>query len=662
MSKFNLIMPDGSNKVFEEGTTPLIIAKNISISLAKKALIAKIDKKYIGLNKPINVSGHFKLITKDDGISLSILRYSTSLLLASALRHFYPKINFGIAESTTNGFYYDTDNLTEAKKQVSVDEFPKIENEMKKISKANLVINTRLISKDKALEIFRDDPYKTALVKGKSDNQKISIVEIGNYIDLKFNETVPSTNWIKHFALTSVAGAYWRGKSDNPMMQRIYGISEWKNSGLLKQKNILEERRQRDHRTIGKQMDLFFISQEIGAGLPIWLPNGAAIRRTIEAYLIEKERQHGYMHVYTPVISNLDIYKRSGHWDHYRDDMFPPMISSEGEKLELRPMNCPSHIEVYEHKPRSYRDLPFRVAEFGQMHRWEKSGALTGLSRVREMVLNDGHTFVSPEQVEPEFKKILKLIREVYADFGFTDKDYRFRLSYRDTENKAKYFDDDAMWDHAQKALKGAMDDMGLDYFEANGEAAFYGPKLDVQFKTALGNEETMSTIQLDFLLPERFDLGYTGKDNKSHRPVMIHRGVVGTMERFVAFLIEKYQGRFPTWLAPVQAVIIPVNHDKHKAYGEKLHQELMKRGLRVNFDNRDEKMNYLIRDAQVRLRVPYILVVGNKEINSNSVSVRIRGSKRTKELTIDQFEKLISNDIANYSNGFKKVQETMDK
>ncbi|MHA5155789.1 threonine--tRNA ligase [Oenococcus oeni] len=657
-----ITMPDGTEKEVEQNTKPIEIAESISPSLAKKSVVAKIDDHFVGMNEGIRFSGKFRLVTKGEDEALKVLRHSTTHLLAQALRRLHPKIHFGVGVAIANGFYYDTDDSDESEKQVAADEFPKIEAEMKKLVQANIPIQHQIVSRKEALKIFAEDPYKIALINDFPADQEITIVKQGDYTDLDRGGLVPSTGWIKHFALTSVAGAYWRGMSDNQMMQRIYGLSEWNPENLEAQKKALEERKERDHRTIGKQMELFFTNPEIGAGLPVWLPNGAAIRRTIEDYLVEKERQNGYMNVYTPVVSNLDLYKRSGHWDHYRDDMFPAMTADDGEQLELRPMNCPSHIEIFEHEPRSYRDLPYRIAEFGQMHRWEKSGALTGLSRVREMTLNDGHTVVAPEQVKPEFKGILQLIRDVYHDFGFTDQDYRFRLSYRDPKNTKKYYDDDAMWEHAQAALKRAMDDMGLDYFEAEGEAAFYGPKLDIQFKTALGNEETMSTIQLDFLLPERFDMKYTGEDGKDHRPVLIHRGVVGTMERFVAFLIEKYKGQFPTWLAPVQAVVIPVNYGAHGDYARNIYSKLMKDGRRIKLDNRGEKLGYLIRDAQVNLKTPYILVVGDQELRDNSVTVRFRGSDQTKEMKIDEFEEMINDDVANYSKGSEKVREMLNK
>ncbi|MCT7795655.1 MAG: threonine--tRNA ligase, partial [Lactobacillus crispatus] len=396
-----------------------------------------------------------------------------------------------------------------------------------------------------------------------------------------------------------------------------------------------------------RDFDFFFVDPKVGAGLPYWMPKGATIRRVVERYIIDREVADGYQHVYTPVLMNLDAYKTSGHWAHYRDDMFPPMDMGDGEMLELRPMNCPSHIQIYKHHIRSYRDLPLRVAELGVMHRYEKSGALSGLQRVREMTLNDGHTFVALDQVQTEFAKILKLIMDVYKDFDITD--YYFRLSYRDPKNTDKYFANDEMWERSQKMLKGAMDDLGLDYVEAEGEAAFYGPKLDIQTKTALGNDETMSTIQLDFMLPERFGLTYVGQDGEEHRPVMIHRGIVGTMERFIAYLTEIYKGAFPTWLAPVQVKIIPVNLDAHGEYAEKVRQELAKRGFRAEVDTRNEKMGYKIRESQTQ-KVPYTLVLGDEEMKNGSVNVRRYGTDEEISKSLTDFINEIDADVKSYS------------
>lgn len=645
MSEIKITFPDGSVKPYESGISTLEIAKQISTSLAKKSIAGKFNKKLIGLKDEITSDGVLEIITKDSQESLDILRHSAAHLLAQAVKRLYPKTHFGVGPAIENGFYYDTDR---ADNQISVDEFPAIEAEMKKIVKEDLPIEGREMSRDEALDFFKNDPYKVELINDLPKDEVITAYTQGEFTDLCRGGHVVSTGLIKNFKLTSVAGAYWRGKSSNPMMQRIYGTAFWKAADVDAELLRREEAKERDHRKIGRDLDLFFTSPEVGAGLPVWMPNGATIRRTLERYIVDKELQHGYEHVYTPIMSNLNLYKQSGHWDHYQEDMFPPMDMGDGEFLELRPMNCPSHIQVYKHHVHSYRELPIRIAEVGMMHRYEKSGALTGLSRVREMSLNDGHTFVTLEQVEEEFKSILKLMVEVYADFNITD--YRFRLSYRDPKNTEKYFQDDEMWTRSQKMLKTAMDDMKLDYFEAEGEAAFYGPKLDVQIKTALGGEETLSTIQLDFLLPERFDLTYVGEDGQNtHRPVMIHRGLISTMERFTAYLTELYKGAFPTWLAPKQAVIIPVNQEAHGAYADEILRKLQVMNVRATVDNRNEKMGYLIRDAQTS-KVPYTIVVGDKEKENGTVTVRRYGEEKTTPMPSSEFFDIILSDIANYS------------
>ncbi|WP_288503405.1 threonine--tRNA ligase [uncultured Leuconostoc sp.] len=652
MSEIKLTFPDGAVKEFPAGTTPLVVAESISKSLAKKSVSAKLDGAYVGMHDVIPASGDFQLITTADDEALDLLRHSASHLLAQALKRLpkFANMHFGVGPFIENGFYYDTDNG--AGNQVTVEDFAEIEAMMHKIAKEDLPIVSREVSRDEALAMFADDPYKVELISDLPEDATITIAVQGDHVELDKGGLVPSTGWLKHFKLTSVAGAYWRGNSSNPMMQRVYGIAEWKQADVEAELQRREEAKERDHRTIGRDMDLFFTSQEVGSGLPVWLPNGATIRRQVERYITDKELANGYQHVYTPVLSNLNLYKTSGHWDHYREDMFPPMDMGDGEFLELRPMNCPSHIMVFKHKPRSYRELPIRIAELGMMHRYEKSGALTGLSRVREMTLNDGHTFVEPEKLEEEFKSILTMMMEVYRDFNITD--YRFRLSYRDPKNTEKYFDDDEMWEKSQAQLKRAMDDLGLDYYEAEGEAAFYGPKLDVQTKTALGNEETMSTIQLDFLLPERFNLTYIGADGQdNHRPVMLHRGIVGTMERFTAYLIEMYKGAFPTWLAPLQVQIIPVNLGAHGAYAEQIKKQLQDAGLRANVETKDAKMGYLIREAQTN-KIPYTLVLGDSEVEGQTVTVRKYGEEKTTTMPIADFQAEILADVANYSRNTK--------
>ncbi|MFZ2965917.1 MAG: threonine--tRNA ligase, partial [Leuconostoc falkenbergense] len=646
--EIQLTFPDGAVKSFAAGTKPIEVAAGISKSLAKKAVSAKLNGQYVGMNDAIENDGEFALITTSDDEALELLRHSASHLLAQALKRIpkFANMHFGVGPFIDNGFYYDTDNGSG--NQVSIDDFAEIEAMMHKIVAEDLPIVSREISRDEALTLFKNDPYKIELINDLPADEKITIAVQGDHVELDKGGLVPSTGWVKHFKLTSVAGAYWRGKSSNPMMQRIYGIAEWKQADVDAEVKRREEAKERDHRTIGRDLDLFFTSQEVGSGLPVWLPNGATIRRQVERYIIDKELANGYQHVYTPVLSNLNLYKTSGHWDHYREDMFPPMDMGDGEFLELRPMNCPSHIMVFKHKPRSYRELPMRIAELGMMHRYEKSGALTGLSRVREMTLNDGHTFVEPEKLEEEFKSILTMMMEVYRDFDITD--YRFRLSYRDPKNTEKYFDDDDMWEKSQAQLKRAMDDLNLDYFEAEGEAAFYGPKLDVQTKTALGGEETMSTIQLDFLLPERFNLTYIGADGQgNHRPVMLHRGIVGTMERFTAYLIEMYKGAFPTWLAPLQVQIIPVNVDAHGEYSRDIQQKLQAAGLRAHVETKDAKMGYLIREAQTN-KIPYTLVLGDSEVDGQTVTVRKYGEDKTQTMSFEDFQNIILTDVSHYS------------
>ncbi|HAR0633554.1 TPA: threonine--tRNA ligase, partial [Enterococcus faecium] len=620
-------------------------AESISKSLAKKALAGKVNGKLVDLTRPIEEDASIEIITPDHEDALGLVRHSAAHLMAQAMRRLYPNIHFGVGPAIDSGFYYDTDN---GQNQVTAEDLPAIEAEMMKIVKENLPIERRVLSKQEALEIFASDPYKVELISELPEEEVITAYQQGEFIDLCRGPHVPSTGRIQVFKLLSVAGAYWRGNSNNQMMQRVYGTAFFDKKALKEYIRLREEAKERDHRKLGKELDLFMVSPEVGSGLPFWLPKGATIRRTIERYIVDKEVSLGYQHVYTPIMGDVELYKTSGHWDHYQEDMFPPMDMGDGEMLVLRPMNCPHHMMVYKNTIHSYRELPIRIAELGMMHRYEKSGALSGLQRVREMTLNDGHTFVRPDQIKDEFKRTLELMVAVYADFNITD--YRFRLSYRDPNNTDKYFDDDAMWEKAQAMLKAAMDELELDYFEAEGEAAFYGPKLDVQVKTALGTEETLSTIQLDFLLPERFDLTYVGEDGENtHRPVVIHRGIVSTMERFVAYLTEVYKGAFPTWLAPIQATIIPVSVDAHGDYAYEIKERLQMKGLRVEVDDRNEKMGYKIRASQTQ-KIPYQLVVGDKELEDATVNVRRYGSKETAVEDLNIFIDAMEAEVKNYS------------
>ncbi|MDK6680619.1 threonine--tRNA ligase [Aerococcus sp. UMB8608] len=642
-----ITFPDGAVKEFEAGVSGREVAKSISNSLAKRVLAYKLDGQLKGLDEPINESGAIELIDpkSNEEEALEILRHSSAHLLAQALRRIYPNIHFGVGPAIENGFYYDTDNGEG--QQVKEEDLPAIQAEMEKIVQEDFPIEGREVSREEAKEIFKEDPYKLELIHDVPEDETLTVYSQGEFIDLCRGGHVPSTGYIKHFQLLSLAGAYWRGDSDRPMMQRVYGTAYFNEKDLKADLKRREEAKERDHRKLGKELDLFLVSPEVGQGLPFWLPEGATIRRLLERYIVDKEVAQGYEHVYTPIMANVDLYKKSGHWDHYRDDMFPPMDMGDGEQLVLRPMNCPHHMEVYQNHIHSYRELPIRIAELGMMHRYEKSGSLSGLQRVREMTLNDAHIFVRPDQIKDEFTRVLHLIREVYEDFHITD--YRFRLSYRDPNDTDKYFDDDEMWEKAQAMLKEAMDGLGLDYFEAEGEAAFYGPKLDVQTKTALGTEETLSTVQLDFLLPERFNITYVGEDGQNtHRPVVIHRGVISTMERFVAYLIEEYKGAFPTWLAPTQAVLIPVNEDAHADYVYKIAEEMKAKGFRVKVDDRNEKMGYKIREAQTH-KIPYQLVFGDKEIEEGSVTVRRYGSKKTESQDFQAFFEALQEAVKNH-------------
>ena len=644
MSEIKITFPDGAVKEYPAGSSTLEVAKGISNSFAKKALAGKFNGELVDLVRPLEVDGSLEIITPDHEDALQILRHSSAHLMANALRRLYPDIHFGVGPAIDNGFYYDTD--TEA--PITEEDLPKIEAEMMKIVKENNPIVRKEVTREEALELFKSDPYKVELITALPEDEAITVYDQGDFVDLCRGVHVPTTGRIQVFKLLSLAGAYWRGNSNNKMMQRIYGTAFFDKKDLKEFLQMREEAKLRDHRKLGKELDLFMTSSDVGSGLPFWLPNGATIRRVIERYIVDREVSLGYQHVYTPIMANVEFYKTSGHWDHYHEDMFPPMDMGDGEMLVLRPMNCPHHMMVYKNDIHSYRELPIRIAELGMMHRYEKSGALSGLQRVREMTLNDGHTFVRPDQILDEFKRTMELMLAVYDDFDITD--YRFRLSYRDPENIDKYFDDDAMWEKAEAMLKSAMDELGLDYFEATGEAAFYGPKVDVQVKTALGIEETLSTIQLDFLLPERFDLTYVGEDGENtHRPVVIHRGIVSTMERFVAYLTEEYKGAFPTWLAPMQATIIPVNMDLHADYAYQLKERMTAMGMRVEVDDRNEKMGYKIRASQMQ-KIPYQLVVGDNEVEEASVTIRKYGEKTTTTEDFSMFLDSVVAEIKNFS------------
>jgi threonyl-tRNA synthetase len=635
-----ITFPDGSQKDYEKGITPYEIAQGISISLAKKAVAAIFNDGYVELNRALVEDGKLALLTEKDEKALDVINHSTAHLMAQAIVSLYPQACFGVGPYIEEGFYYDVDFGDE---KISDQDLIKIEKKMHELAEQGFDVLREEVSYEEAKNIFKHDPYKLEIIEDYKHTQ-LTVYRQGDFVDLCRGGHVLNTKQIKHFKLLNLAGAYWRGNSDNKMLVRIYGTSFFSKKALEDHLVLLEERKQRDHRKLGKELGLFMISKEAGQGLPFWLPKGATIRRVIERYITDVEISLGYMHVYTPILANVDVYKTSGHWDHYQDSMFPPMDMGDGEMLVIRPMNCPHHMIMYKNDVHSYRELPLRIAELGMMHRYEKSGALSGLQRVREMTLNDAHIFVRPDQIKDEFKRTMELLLAVYKDFNITD--YKFRLSYRDPEDTEKYFPNDEMWNKAERMLKEALDEFGVEYFEAVGEAAFYGPKLDVQVKTALGNSETLSTIQLDFLLPERFDLTYVGEDGKNdQRPVVIHRGIVSTMERFVAYLTEEYKGAFPFWLAPVQVKVLPVNVSVHMDYVKKVHEFLKYKGYRVESDLREEKLGYKIREAQT-MKIPYALVLGDKEAENNEVTYRGYGETAQITVSLEDFEKMIQKEL----------------
>jgi threonyl-tRNA synthetase len=634
-------LPDGAVREYEQGTTIEGVAESISTGLRKNAIAGKVDGKPVDLSFELMSDADLEILTVDSEAGLEVYRHSTAHLLAQALKRIYGdrNVKLGIGPVIEDGFYYDIDMET----SLTPEDLPKIEKMMERIIGENLPITHRVVTKAEALSIYTEleDPLKLDLIKDFSDDAIITIYSQGEFFDLCRGPHLPSTGRIKAFKLLSIAGAYWRGDSNNKMLQRIYGTAFPKKAQLDEHLVMLEEAKKRDHRKLGRELKMFTFSREVGQGLPMWLPNGATVRRTLERYIVDLEERLGYSHVYTPVLANVDLYKTSGHWDHYQEDMFPPM-ALDNEELVLRPMNCPHHMMVFKSDMRSYRDLPVRIAELGMMHRYEMSGALTGLHRVRAMTLNDAHIFCRPDQIKEEFSRVVHLIQQVYADFGITD--YRFRLSYRDPKDTEKYFPNDAMWEMSQRMLREVVEEMGLPFYEAEGEAAFYGPKLDVQIKTALKKEETLSTAQLDFLLPDRFELEYVGEDGQKHRPVVIHRGIISTMERMMAYLLENYAGALPTWLSPVQAKVIPVSPN-YESYAREVTERLQNSGIRTESDVRNEKLGYKIREAQLE-KIPYMLVVGENEMNSGSFSVRKRGEGDIGVHTIEAVVEMIRADI----------------
>ena len=603
-------------------------------------IAAKMDGCPVDLSRRLDSDCSLAWVSIDSPEGLDVLRHSTAHLMAQAVQSLFPGTQVTIGPTIEDGFYYDF----KRDRAFTPEEIEKIEARMEEIAKANLKVTREEMPRSQAIELFRamGEDYKVAIIEDLPD-ENVSLYRQGDWVDLCRGPHVPSTGAIKAFKLTGVAGAYWRGNEKNEMLQRIYGTA-WPTKQALKEHlRLLEEAKKRDHRKLGQELGLFMISDVVGPGLPIWLPKGAMVRSILERYIVDIERSMGYQHVNTPQLARVELYKRSGHWDHFKDNMYPPMEFENKEELVLRPMNCPHHITIYKHGLHSYRDLPVRLAELGTMYRYERSGALSGLSRVRAMTLNDAHIFCLPEQIQPETVGVLRLIQRVYRDFGF--KDYWYRLSLRNPKDKANFVDNDAMWDTAEGYLREALSEVGVPFKEAVGEAAYYGPKIDVQLNDVLGHSETLSTVQLDFYLPERFELEYVDRDGQYKRPVMIHRGVISTMERMMAFLIEHYAGNFPLWLAPVQVKIVTVT-DQQLDYARRVSAELTAAGWRVELDERNEKLGYKIREAQLA-KIPYALVIGDKEVAAQTIAPRRRGGENLAPLSLGDFIQRLKLDVA---------------
>ena len=560
--------------------------------------------------------------------------HTTSHVMAQAVKKLFPNAKLAIGPSIESGFYYDFD----IEKPFSDEDLKSIEEEMKKIVKDDLELERFELPREKALNLMKekDEPYKIELINDLPEGEVISFYKQGDFVDLCKGPHIPSTGSIKAIKLLSTSGAYWRGSEKNKMLQRIYGVSFPKASELEEHLAMLEEAKQRDHRKIGKDLDLFMTHELVGSGLPLYLPNGATIRRLLERYIQDKEIALGYKHVYTPSLANVSLYKTSGHWDHYKDDMFPAM-KMDNEELVLRPMNCPHHMLIYKYKLHSYRELPIRIGELANDFRYEDSGSVCGLERVRQMCQNDAHLFVRPDQIKEEVGNVLKLIQEVYQkDFGFSPDCFKYRLSLRDKENKEKYIDNDEMWETAESQLRAILKELNIDFYEAKGEAAFYGPKIDIQIKTALNHDVTIPTCQLDFALPERFELEYIGEDGAKHRPVVIHRAILGTSDRFISFLLEETKGALPLWLSPVQVKVLSIA-DRHIEYAKKVVSKLASENLRVEIDDRSEKIGYKIREAQLQ-KIPYMLIIGDKEVEQNQVGVRSRSDGDIGAMSLEDF------------------------
>ena len=640
-----ITLKDGSVKEIEKAMSILDIAKSISEGLARVATCGEVDGEVKDLRFVVEKDCTLNILTFDSLDGKKAYWHTTSHIMAQAVKRLFPDVKLAIGPAIDEGFYYDFD----VEKPFTEEDKTKIEEEMKKIIKENLDIERFELPKAEAIKLMKEknEDYKVELIEDLAEGEVISFYKQGEFVDLCAGPHLMSTGKVKSVKILSSSGAYCRGDEHNKMLQRIYAISFPKASMVEEYMQILEDRKARDHRKIGKDLHLFMTHPLVGAGLPIYLPDGATIRRILERYIQDKELALGYNHVYTPSLATTNLYKISGHWDHYKDDMFP-IMQMDNESLVLRPMNCPHHMLIYKNELHSYRDLPIRIGELAHDFRYEDSGAVCGLERVRQMCQNDAHLFVRPDQIKEEVGKVINLIFEVYIkDLGFERDKFAFRLSLRDKNNKEKYIDNDEMWETAENQLREILKELNIDFYEAEGEAAFYGPKIDIQIKSALGHDVTIPTCQLDFALPERFDLTYVGKDGAEHRPVVIHRAILGSSDRFISFLLEETKGNLPTWLAPTQVKVLPIA-DAHVEYANKVKQELLKEGIRVEVDDREEKIGYKIREAQLS-KTPYMLIVGDKEKEANAVGVRSRKEGDIGAQKLEEFISNIKEEIKNY-------------
>jgi len=647
MENITLTFPDGNSKEFSKGITALEVAKSISNRLADETLAIQINGEIHELYTILDSNAKIKFLTFEDSKGKEVYWHSTSHLMAHAVQSIYPEAKFGVGPAIENGFYYDID----INSKLTEDDLKKIENKMSDLSKERNVFERKVVSKEEALQFFgeKGDQYKLEIISEIDDKaEAISLYNEGTFTDLCTGPHLPNTGKIKYVKLLNISGSYWRGNEKNKQLQRIYGISFPKKKLLDEHLLLLEEAKKRDHRKLGKELELFFISPKIGSGLPVWLPKGAVLRETLEKYLRDEQSKRGYLPVVTPHIGNINLYKTSGHYPYYKDSQFPPIkFADSEEEYLLKPMNCPHHFQIYALKPRSYRDLPIRLSEFGTVYRYEQSGELNGLTRVRCFAVDDSHMFVRPDQLKDEVCNVIELIQTVFTTMGF--KDFTTQLSFRDA-NVEKYGGDIALWEKAQQEIKEVADIMKLDYFIAEGEAAFYGPKIDFMVKDALGRKWQLGTVQIDYVMPERFELEYIGSDGQKHRPVVIHRAPFGSLERFIGVLIEHFAGDFPLWLAPIQTVVVPISQN-YVTYAGEITKVLKERGIRAELDERSEKVGYKIRDWEIQ-KVPYMIIVGEKEEEQKVISVRKhkQGDLGTFQLEnfLTQLEEEIKNKIFN--------------